>query len=155
MEYIKNGDFASGELLPWEVIIPPVEIRREDARSYALFGDGARLMQEWRMTAPVPPRVTFSLDIKRSEDVDWSILHTTLTFIVAGVIEHHQFQVFTEQHWTTASISLALPDRLEVVELFLFRTSGMPGTISVTNVSFSDRVSGGDVGIEPATENQG
>lgn len=155
MEYIQNGDFSSGDLFPWEIIVPPVEIVKEDARSYAEFRDGARLLQTWRMTAPGPPRVTFSLDMKRSGDVEWALMHFTFTFTVASVIEHHTFQSFTEQDWTTASISLALPDRLEVVDLFLFRASGMPGTISVTNVSFSDRVSSGDVGIEPATENQG
>lgn len=154
MEYIQNGDFATGDFPPWEVVIPPVEIFKEDARSYARFGDGARLLQRWRMTVPVPPRVTFSLDIKRSDDVDWNIMHLTLTFIVAGVIEHHPFQVFTEQDWTTASILLALPDRLERVELFLSRTSGMPGTISLTNVSFSDQVSRPDAGIEPASDSE-
>ncbi|WP_122666087.1 hypothetical protein [Pseudomonas viridiflava] len=153
MEYIVNGDFATGEFEPWEQF-PLVEILTEGTRSYARFGGDGRLIQRWLIPAPPPNGATFSLDITCSEDAFFEYIEASLWFVVAGELKLQRFNVHATTEWRRASISLNLPASLTRVELIFHRQPGFPGNISITNVSFSDEVSDADVGIESLPEVQ-
>jgi hypothetical protein len=140
--HLVNGDFASGELSPWDNVAghqPVTVVRNTDQSYYASFPIGSQIHQSTSVSNPGSLR--FSTKIKvdgGSNEITGKVQVIISHQVGIGVPAYEAYSIREYSSWQTAQIDLDFGNQPALINIWLIVGPAAVGTVSMTDVSLDD-----------------
>lgn len=141
--YLVNGDFASGDLVPWNNVAghSPVTVVFDPTKGgyYALFPIGSQIHQSTRVFNPESLRFSTSIKVDGGSNEITGQVQVIISHQVGAAIPAFEAYAIREySSWQTAQIDLDFGNQESLINIWLVVGPSAVGTVSITDVSLDD-----------------